>query len=75
MHGNNRIIRECGSGRDRPDQATSLGVQVPTHGLLNVVAAPHLSEGSTYRAVFTQPPSPKGGPTAAGEGSRTPLDR
>lgn len=27
--------------------------QVPTHGLLNVVAAPHLGEASTYKAVTT----------------------
>jgi hypothetical protein len=26
---------------------------VPTHGLLNVVSAPHLGEASTYRPVFT----------------------
>lgn len=27
------------------------GLQVPTHGLLNTIAVPHLSEASTYRAV------------------------
>lgn len=27
--------------------------QVPTHGLLNVVSAPHLGEASTYRPVST----------------------
>ncbi|BDA45004.1 hypothetical protein COCOBI_06-4830 [Coccomyxa sp. Obi] len=28
--------------------------KVPTHGLLNTIAAPHLAEGSTYKAVKTE---------------------
>lgn len=29
--------------------------KVPTHGLLNTIAAPHLAEDSTYRAVQSKP--------------------
>lgn len=39
--------------------------QLPTHGLLNVVAAPHLAVASTYRALEPQLPRPKRDPVRA----------
>ena len=36
-------------------------VQLPTHGLLNVIAAPHMAMASTYRALDPQLPRPHKG--------------
>ncbi len=40
--------------------------KVPTRGLLNTIAAPHLAEGSTYEAVMTKHPDVEGAAISGG---------
>ena len=51
--GTGRPPQDCSQAGSCADWHAALrrAWQVPTHGLLNVVAAPQLSEASTYRAV------------------------